>query len=130
MSLYGKGLTTGDGQVANRPIFPPQAGGTPAAISASLDGRRDVLGLWAGTGREGAKFFDVRADRHSQSRHSGCLLPGLRRIERPAGSHPVNDGRNLVHSRRTETRPRRCIHCAALSALTDGNVSIPVFLSR
>ncbi|SCC67024.1 hypothetical protein GA0061093_12194, partial [Rhodococcus qingshengii] len=42
----------------------------------------------------------------------------------------VNDGRNLVHSRRTETRPRRCIHCAALSALTDGNVSIPVFLSR
>ena len=46
------------------------------------------------------------------------------------GPSRVNDGRNLVHSRRTETRPRRCIHCAALSAFTDGNVSIPVFLSR
>ncbi|MET3953220.1 transposase-like protein [Rhodococcus sp. OAS809] len=34
-----------DGQVANRPIY--------AAIGVSLDGRRDVLGLWAGTGGEG-----------------------------------------------------------------------------
>ncbi|MFJ7640756.1 IS256 family transposase, partial [Peribacillus sp. NPDC097225] len=38
-----------DGQVANRPIY--------AAIGVSLDGRRDVLGLWAGTGGEGAKFW-------------------------------------------------------------------------
>ena len=38
-----------DGQVANRPIY--------AAIGVSLDGRRDVLGLWAGTGSEGAKFW-------------------------------------------------------------------------
>jgi transposase-like protein len=42
-----------DGQVANRPIY--------AAIGVSLDGRRDVLGLWAGTGGEGAKFSDERA---------------------------------------------------------------------
>ena len=34
-----------DGQVANRPIY--------AAIGVSLDGHRDVLGLWAGTGGEG-----------------------------------------------------------------------------
>lgn len=38
-----------DGQVANRPIY--------AAIGVSLDGHRDVLGLWAGTGGEGAKFW-------------------------------------------------------------------------
>lgn len=38
-----------DGQVANRPIY--------AAIGVSLDGRKDVLGLWAGTGGEGAKFW-------------------------------------------------------------------------
>ena len=37
-----------DGQVANRPIY--------AAIGVSLDGEKDILGLWAGTGGEGAKF--------------------------------------------------------------------------
>jgi transposase-like protein len=38
-----------DGQVANRPFY--------AAIGVSLDGERDVLGLWAGSGGEGAKFW-------------------------------------------------------------------------
>jgi putative transposase len=38
-----------DGQVANRPIY--------AAIGVSLRGEKDVLGLWAGTGGEGAKFW-------------------------------------------------------------------------
>jgi putative transposase len=38
-----------DGQVANRPIY--------AAIGVSLEGDKDILGLWAGTGGEGAKFW-------------------------------------------------------------------------
>jgi transposase-like protein len=38
-----------DGQVANRPIY--------AAIGVTLDGGKDILGLWAGTGGEGAKFW-------------------------------------------------------------------------
>jgi putative transposase len=38
-----------DGQVANRPIY--------AAIGVTLDGEKDTLGLWAGTGGEGAKFW-------------------------------------------------------------------------
>jgi putative transposase len=38
-----------DGQVANRPVY--------AAIGVTLDGRKDVLGLWAGVGGEGAKFW-------------------------------------------------------------------------
>src|SRR6202012_1621409 len=38
-----------DGQVANRPVY--------AAIGVSLDGERDILGLWAGSGGEGAKFW-------------------------------------------------------------------------
>jgi transposase-like protein len=38
-----------DGQVANRPIY--------AAIGVTVDGHKDVLGLWAGTGAEGAKFW-------------------------------------------------------------------------
>ena len=38
-----------DGQVGNRPIY--------AAIGVTVDGEKDVLGLWAGTGGEGAKFW-------------------------------------------------------------------------
>ena len=38
-----------DGQVANRPFY--------AAIGVTLDGERDILGLWAGSGGEGAKFW-------------------------------------------------------------------------
>lgn len=38
-----------DGQVANRPFY--------AAIGVSLQGERDILGIWAGTGGEGAKFW-------------------------------------------------------------------------
>ena len=38
-----------DGQVANRPVY--------AAIGVTLEGAKDILGLWAGTGGEGAKFW-------------------------------------------------------------------------
>jgi transposase-like protein len=38
-----------DGQVANRPIY--------AAIGVTLEGDKDILGLWAGSGGEGAKFW-------------------------------------------------------------------------
>src|SRR5689334_2143164 len=38
-----------DGQVANRPVY--------AAIGVTLEGEKDVLGLWAGSGGEGAKFW-------------------------------------------------------------------------
>ena len=38
-----------DGQVANRPVY--------TAIGVTVDGKRDVLGLWIGTGGEGAKYW-------------------------------------------------------------------------
>ena len=38
-----------DGQVTNRPIY--------VAIGVSCGGERDILGLWAGDGGEGAKFW-------------------------------------------------------------------------
>jgi putative transposase len=38
-----------DGQVANRPVY--------AAIGVTTEGCKDVLGLWAGTGGEGARFW-------------------------------------------------------------------------
>jgi putative transposase len=34
-----------DGQVASRPVY--------AAIGVSLEGEKDILGLWGGTGGEG-----------------------------------------------------------------------------
>lgn len=38
-----------DGQVANRPIY--------VAIGVSVDGERDILGLWACQGGEGARYW-------------------------------------------------------------------------
>jgi len=38
-----------DGQVANRPIY--------VAVAVSVDGERDILGIWAGDGGEGAKYW-------------------------------------------------------------------------
>jgi putative transposase len=38
-----------DGQVANRPIY--------VALAVTADGDRDILGLWAGDGGEGAKYW-------------------------------------------------------------------------
>ena len=38
-----------EGQVANRPIY--------VAIAVTVDGERDILGLWAGEGGEGAKYW-------------------------------------------------------------------------
>jgi putative transposase len=38
-----------DGQVVNRPVY--------AVIGVTVNGERDILGLWAGDGSEGAKFW-------------------------------------------------------------------------
>ncbi len=38
-----------EGQVANRPVY--------AVIGVTVDGHKDVLGLWSGSGGEGAKFW-------------------------------------------------------------------------
>lgn len=38
-----------DGQVVNRPVY--------VAIGVTVNGERDILGLWAGDGTEGAKFW-------------------------------------------------------------------------
>jgi transposase-like protein len=38
-----------DGKVANRPVY--------VALAVTADGCRDILGLWAGDGGEGAKFW-------------------------------------------------------------------------
>jgi putative transposase len=42
-------LKVRDGQVTNRPFY--------VVIGVPVDGRRDVLGIWAGEGGEGAKYW-------------------------------------------------------------------------
>jgi putative transposase len=56
-----------DGQVANRPVY--------AAIGVSLAGEKDVLGLWGGTGGEGAKFWmAVLTDLRNRGVQDVCFL--------------------------------------------------------
>ncbi len=72
---------------------PRRAGRQPARLRRDRGhprGEKDILGLWAGTGGEGAKFWmsvltDLR-NRGVQRR----VLPGLRRAEGPAGGRSAN----------------------------------------
>ena len=68
-----------EGQVANRPIY--------LALGVTVDGERDVLGLWAGEhgDGEGAKYW-MRVCSEIKNRGARDVLHGgLRRAERPAG---------------------------------------------
>jgi transposase-like protein len=67
-----------DGQVTNRPVY--------VAIGVSVKGERDILGLWAGDGGEGA-VLALGADRDQEPRRGGRLHHGLRRTQGPAGGH-------------------------------------------
>src|SRR2546426_10374695 len=53
-----------DGQVANRPIY--------VALAVTVDGGRDILGLWAGDGGEGAKYW-LRVLTELRNRGAGDL---------------------------------------------------------
>jgi transposase-like protein len=56
-----------DGQVTNRPVY--------AAIGVTVDGTRDVLGLWMGTGGEGAKFWlQVLTEIKNRGTDDVCLV--------------------------------------------------------
>jgi putative transposase len=68
-----------EGQVANRPIY--------VALGVTVDGERDVLGLWAGEhgDGEGCQVLAAGPDRDQEPRRPGRVHAGLRRAERPAG---------------------------------------------
>ena len=83
-----------DGQVANRPVY--------AAIGVTLAGEKDILGLWAGTGGEGAKFWMSVLTDLQQPRHPGRVLRGLRRPQGPARR------RRRTSGRRPSCRPASC----------------------
>jgi transposase-like protein len=62
-----------DGQVANRPVY--------TAIGVSVDGQRDILGLWVGTGGEGAKYWlQVLTEIKNRGVEVVCIVR-LRRLE-------------------------------------------------
>jgi hypothetical protein len=63
-----------DGQVANRPIY--------LAMAVTVDGERDILGLWAGDGGEGAKFW-LHVLTEIKNRGVGDVPHG--RLRRPQG---------------------------------------------
>ncbi len=56
-----------DGQVANRPVY--------VAVGVNLEGERDVLGLWVGTGGEGAKhWMSTLAEVKNRGVEDVCIL--------------------------------------------------------
>jgi putative transposase len=56
-----------EGQVANRPIY--------MAIGVTVDGERDILGLWAGEGGEGAKYWaHVLTEIKNRGAKDVCIL--------------------------------------------------------
>jgi transposase-like protein len=60
------GVKLRDGQVANRPIY--------VALGVTVDGERDILGLWAGDGGEGAKYAMLPPWVTTSSRARSCLM--------------------------------------------------------
>ncbi|MCP2279551.1 transposase [Nocardia amikacinitolerans] len=56
-----------DGKVANRPIY--------VALAVTVDGGREILGLWAGDGGEGAKFWlQILTELKNRGVEDVCML--------------------------------------------------------
>ncbi len=75
-----------DGQVTNRPVY--------VAIGVTCGGERDILGLWAGDGGEGAKFWlAVRTELKNSSIIDGAR--GVDRLNGPPEAMTTGVGRAL-----------------------------------
>jgi transposase-like protein len=56
-----------DGQVTNRPFY--------VVIGVTVNGERDILGIWAGDGGEGAKFWlGVLTDIKNRGVEDVCIV--------------------------------------------------------
>lgn len=70
-----------DGQVTNRPVY--------TAIGVTVDGERDILGLWVGNGGEGAKFWlQVLTEIKNRGTHDVCIVvcDGLKGLPESIGN--------------------------------------------
>jgi len=74
-----------DGQVANRPVY--------TAIGVTVDGKRDILGLWVGTGGEGAKKYWLQVLTENRGVDDVCIVvcDGLKGLPKRSRRH----GRSL-----------------------------------
>jgi putative transposase len=64
-----------DGQVTNKPFY--------VVIGVTTAGERDILGVWAGDGGEGAQVLAGGVDRAGDPRRRRRVHRGVRRTERP-----------------------------------------------
>ena len=75
-----------EGQVANRPVY--------VAMGVTVDGERDILGLWAGEGGEGAKYWHTSSLRSATGARRTCASwsatgsPGCRTRSGRSGPRP------------------------------------------
>ena len=70
-----------DGKVANRPIY--------LALAVTVEGTRDILGLWAGDGGEGAKFWlQVLTELRNRGVADACMVvcDGLKGLPEAIGA--------------------------------------------
>ena len=92
-----------EGQVTNRPVY--------AAIGVTLDGHKDVLGLWMGTGGEGAKFWmSVLIDLKNRGTRDVFFLigDGLKGLPGRCGERVAANHRSDLHcSSHSEHLPPR-----------------------
>jgi transposase-like protein len=82
-----------DGKVANRPIY--------VALAVTVEGTRDILGLWAGDGGEGAKFWlQVLTELRNRGVADACMVvcDGLKGLpDAIEATWPPGGGANLRH---------------------------------
>jgi transposase-like protein len=70
-----------DGQVTNRPVY--------SAIGVTVEGERDILGLWVGNGGEGAKFWlQVLTEIKNRGTEDVCIVvcDGLKGLPEAIGN--------------------------------------------
>ena len=75
--LSTRSTTIRDGNVTNRPIY--------VALAVTVDGHRDILGLWAGDGGGAPSTGSGCCRRSKNPRRHGLLHRGLRRAQALAG---------------------------------------------
>lgn len=79
-----------DGQVRNKPF--------DIAVGVTVNGERDILGIWAGDGGEGAKFLGRGADRDQESRRRGRPHRRVRQAEGPDDAGLAHQELHTLHA--------------------------------
>ena len=92
-----------DGQVRNKPIY--------VVIGVTVNGERDILGLWLGDGGEGAKFWLQVLTELKNRGVQRCVYRGLRRPQRAPRRHQhrlgADHGSGLHHPSDPQHLPLR-----------------------